>query len=513
MKGRGKAVMYLPAVEKSVAHALTGDPGAAAVSAERNDVPDIATFAGALLASLPRSKRRDAAALAVARADAIGPDPQPLVPVAALMPSDLTPQQTQRLVNGLFLLLLSAASSSADTSVGTMTANAAAMASGTPFASDPLSAERQNEVLLAKAILEAATVLGDEEAKQWFKDHRLSDALASMADGAAAGTTDADRVVATVDERLRDIYDCMAHEVPLGGDAKSTVSSFLSDLWKGAKDAVVETLSGKKDGAPAEASEMTRNTPGGTAGRAVESVRAKGAPALLDAPSKQATISATGIEQASDAAGSAVQSVTEGVTAARKALDDARAAMSEGQETLAGYRTKLQNAALQTARLQWAQALLEAPDSVALILSNVSPVTTDPGTFMQSVLNTIPAARQTGDLSTLRGLVAAVRSALTKGSVDGESLYSLITGDPTAELRDAEGRSLEPPVMADALMAYREAVRVSGGSDYSYNHTVELDSPSEVVAEMRDVQQTEGEPGWDDGYDKESSEYDSENEG
>jgi hypothetical protein len=97
---------------------------------------------------------------------------------------------------------------------------------------------------------------------------------------------------------------------------------------------------------------------------------------------------------------------------------------------MADYQAKVKNAALEAAKLQWAEALLDAPEAVAQILAQVAPNASDPGSFIQTVLSCLPAAKATGNFGTIKALVYALRAAVAKGDGAAESLYSLIAGDP-----------------------------------------------------------------------------------
>jgi len=358
-----------------VVRAITGDPEVTSVAVEPSD-KEVSLLIAALLRSLPIQDRRDAISMALAKAQ--GPV-QPIVPIAAMLPADATVDVAAKMLNGMFLMTLALGGASADTSVGTVLATASAMAQGTPFASDPLSAERQNEVILAKAILEAM-LLGDKDAQEVYESLGLKDALESLNATASAGTTDADAQWRPEGERIKDIYDCMQHNMPLGGDASSVVE-FIRNAWNNAGPV-----------APKEAGRSLRVT----------------------------------------SAADAKASVSEGVTQARAALERAKEALGTGENSVSKYQEEMQQATLEMAKLQWAKAMLEAPDSVATILAASTPNVADVTTFLQSMLGVLPAAKQTGNVSTLKSLISAIRAAVSSGGSSGEALAAMLSGEPDA---------------------------------------------------------------------------------
>jgi molecular chaperone GrpE (heat shock protein) len=354
------------------------------------------------------------------------------------------------------------------------------MSAGTPFASDPLVGERQNEVILAKAILEAA-LLGDEDAKAWFEANKLRDALELMSVHAAAGGTDQLPVHQAAQERLFQIYDCMEHDEPLGGSPLK--GSFLQDIWnnikKGTADAIMSTV--KPDqGANAQAGSSESGT---GAGASSDKVGSK----VLPTATKGAGASA---------AQDMTQALSEEIHTAKQALDDAKKSMAQGQEKLSTYREDLRKAALQSARLQWAESLLDVPDDVATILAATTPNMSDVSTFLQSVLSILPAAKETGSTSTLKSLLYAVKAAAQGAGGDG-TLFSLLQGDPQSSSADevvrADApewrRALEDRRASQASIAGHAQDLMADGSAGAESVTDEAEeaAPQEVVIATQEV--------------------------
>lgn len=438
MKGsrvlRGKRIACLiPSMDIARLHALTGEPNMTSIAVETTP-KDAATLIAVILRGLePGNARRDA--LRIASSLASG-DKLPSVPMAALLPDDASVEQLSHLWNGLMLMLLALGSSSSDTSVGTVVANAASMASGSPFASDPLVGERQNEVVLAKAILEAA-LLDDEQAKQWFADNGLSEALKSVVMTAAGGSTDADPRTQDAVDKIAEMYDCWIHDQPLGGDALngSAFKDFVSEAWNGLKKATnsaVDTLGDKmKHHAAVALDRYSKRLRGDDSDVSAASSKNDRSVSATSGGSKssQQDFSISAEEDARQAAENVSETVSSGVAQAKAALSQAKEALESGKENIATYQEKLRQTALQNAKLQWAQAFLDAPDEVSTILSAATPNLSDPASFIQSMLATLPAAKATGNLGTIRALLYALKSAAQKGDGSADTLYSLISGD------------------------------------------------------------------------------------
>lgn len=430
---------------------------------------DAAQLIAVILRGLePGNDRRDALRMASSWASG---DKLPTVPLATLLPEGASVEQLSNVWNGLMLLLLALGSSASDTSVGTVVANAASMASGSPFASDPMVGERQNEVLLAKSVLEAA-LLDDDQARKWFEDNGLSQALQAVINTSAGGSTDVDPRVRDAVDKIAEMYDCWQHDQPLGGDVLngSAFKDFVSQAWQGLKTATasaVESLTPKitaklRGGADPKLDRMPPKSQ-------VASSISKEAetPAADDAPAKES------VESVSEA-------INDGVAQARTALDQAKAALESGKENIATYQEKLRKTALQNAKLQWAQAFLDAPDEVSTILSAATPNLSDPASFIQSMLATLPAAKATGNLGTIRALLYALKSAAQKGDGSADTLYSLISGDAMlTQLNTDEpvGASGSTSSLGYKLRAQKEYIRAAA------KEASPLEAPSEQNGE------------------------------
>jgi len=436
---------------------LSGDPTITS-QVKSASAADVGKFVAAQLMSLDPRDRDMALRIASSKAKGKRMD---IVPISALMPEDADVAQIATLWNGLALMLLSLGTASADTSVGTVVANATSMASGVPFASDPMVAERQNEVLLAKAILEAA-LLDDAAAKKWFADNKLAEALQHQIEVSAYGSTDMNGVAEDAYSRLAKLYDCYVHEEPLGGDAfeGGVIGDFFKNTWNGLKAGLgtaIKTVSDKVVG------DLRRGS--------------------TDAGGDAADSTSGGAESDPETAGSTDRGETADLpevvatelSAAKKAVESAKASLDKGQNNIADYRAKLQDAALQQAKLQWAEAVLSAPTEVATMLSATTPNMADPASFLQTVLSSLAAARATGNVGTLKALLYALKAAAGRGDLSADSLYSMLSGDPGASA-PADDTQLGDSLLRSKLVAQKrdllaradvgeETLDMSGRSD------------------------------------------------
>lgn len=266
------------------------------------------------------------------------------------------------------------------------------------------------------------------------------------------------------------MYDCWAHDQPLGGDALngSAFKDFVSEAWNGLKKATsnaVDTLGDKMRHNAAIAldryskrlrGEDADENPSGEASGQSKSPSSMG----TSTSSQEAAISAE--ENARQAAADVSETVSSGVAQAKAALNQAKEALESGKENIATYQEKLRRTALQNAKLQWAQAFLDAPDEVSTILSAATPNLSDPASFIQSMLATLPAAKATGNLGTIRALLYALKSASQKGDGSADTLYSLISGDAMlAQINesDAIGHAGATTSLGLKLRAQKEYLR------------------------------------------------------
>lgn len=435
MRRESPVFLCIPHSDVSHMRALQGD---AQVTSKviGSDPMSVGKYMAAMLRGLDYQDRRTALHYAY---EGMSGQKLASVPLPGLLPDDATVEQINRIKNGWHLMLLSLGTASANTSVGTVVANATAMATGRPFASDPAVAERPNEVMLSKALLELA-LLGDEEAQAWMDDNDLKGALAASAAESSIGATDDSPVIEDEMKRLTDAYDCYLHNKPMGGDAAhySNLASFWDEIWNGVKSGAKSAW----DNVNGSAS----NGAGDGAGQADATAHGAGRD-----------------EDATDAAGAVTSSLKE----AAKAVDDAKKAMEDGNANLVSYREKLRDAALQQARLQWAESILSTPDDVASILAAANPNMSDPGAFLQSMLSTLPAAKTTGNLGTIKALIYALKAAAAKGDGSADTLYSLLSGDPKDIIRQLESAIVD--VNEAAMAALVEKQKAARGLRASYD--------------------------------------------
>lgn len=439
-----------------------------------------------ILSALDPMERRRAVSLALSRAS--GPR-QSHVPFFACIPEDASQPQASALIDGLGTLMLSLGSSGAADSVSTVAARAASIASRQPFASDPNTVAAPSDVSLAKMLLDA--YMADEQLRdEIFRSEPFRQALEAVSAEAAGETAAAVAAEANMAPELlspselelqRQIYDCIAHQFPLGGapyaggklgdwlkKAAGKVKQFFSDADKAAGDNYLKEREGvwrqrlmeSNPDMPAreldeEAKKRAQYDSDVKYGKA-DSASSRGmfgrGPAASDAgPSAQES---AGTPASSDAASETLDAA---VAETKQLIDNAIAQIAEARGSLDQQRQKLHSDALDYAKLLWASELLASSDDVAEILAGVRPNASDPSAFITSVLSVLPAAKASGNLTTLKALANAVRAAASKSGMAEGSILSMLSGDPSP----ADDADLSVPSSVASTIA--GAVRRSWG--------------------------------------------------
>lgn len=394
--------------------------------------------------------------------DISGPQ-QPVIPWFECLPEDATPEQTRRLMNGVGIGLLALGSAAGDTPTSTILQNASSMASRNLLAADPLSPVQPNEVTLASLLLQAFTV--DPELKERIaKSDAFQRALAQCTE-AAELMRPTEEAPSSGDPVEDAVYDCIKHQYPLGGrPLAGGFWSTIKDAFSGTKDKleerageVAENVAGSVEGDIAEASEQDNvkaaeyyqsrlaywkdryaalypNSPASDVQTMAQRAAAREAVARwgdnFTDPDHVLGSDVTGTGQSNPSTSGLITQET--VDSAAKALQDAIKSMQAAESSVEDYKKKAKQQAEIQAKLQWANSFLNADSDVATILALSDPKFSDVDSFLSSVLSVLPAAKQTGSMSTLRSLLRAVRAAASKGDFSDESMMAILTGDPAA---------------------------------------------------------------------------------
>lgn len=439
-----------------------------------------------ILSALDPMERRRAISLALSRAS--GPR-QSHVPFFACIPDDATQPQASALIDGLGTLMLSLGASGAADSVSTVAARAASIASRQPFASDPNTIASPSDVSLAKMLLDA--YLADETLRdEIFRSDPFRQALEAVTAEAAGETAAAVAAEANMAPDLlspdelelqRRIYDCIVHQFPLGGEpyaggklgdwlkkAAGKVKQFFTSADKAAGDNYAKEresvwrerlleanpdMSAKELDAEAKKraqydSDVKYGRPDVSSSRGLmgRGPEAKSQPA----DSSQAGDTPSSSDEAAESLDAAVMET-------KQLIDNAIAQIAEARGSLDQQKQKLHSDALDYAKLLWASELLASSDDVAEILAGVRPNASDPSAFITSVLSVLPAAKASGNLTTLKALANAVRAAASKSGMAEGSILSMLSGDPDGP---AEDDLSTPQAVASAIAG---AVRQSWG--------------------------------------------------
>lgn len=424
-----------------------------------------------VLSMMDPSERRSVANQALA---SISGPRQAHVPFFACIPSDADQHQASALIDGLGTMLLALGSAASDESASTIAAKAASIASRQPFAADPLAPASPNEVSLAKMLLDA--YLADEGLRdEVFHSEPFRQALEAVA--AEAGMESASSVVregelaedSMSEEELRlqrAIYDCVTHAYPLGGfpmaggkfkdwikKAGQKIGAFIKDVdglasdgQKAREQAVRVKRASEADRQKFWEEREKQLHPTFTAKQISD--RARSAAAAEAAEAAAAANGSAADAVAAESEGSTA--LTDSVSASRQLLDEALAKLTEAKGNMAAQQEQIRADARDYAKLLWANEILQAGDDVADILAGVRPSTSDPGSFISTALSILPAAKASGNLTTIKAVANAIRAAATRSGVAEGSVLSLLTGDPEA-LAAQDTEVATPVAVADSI--------------------------------------------------------------
>jgi hypothetical protein len=128
-----------------------------------------------------------------------------------------------------------------------------------------------------------------------------------------------------------------------------------------------------------------------------------------------------------DVGSEAQASLSSAVADTRKALEEARAMVDRGRQSLSDYQNDLEKRAKEAARLDWAQALLDAPDDVSVMLALVTPNMTSVSGALTSAFDLFRAAKKTGSAGSLYSLL---RSFAKSGALNDTDFAAALSGDP-----------------------------------------------------------------------------------
>lgn len=491
------------AVVSGQAAALAGDPiiqGAVTRCAPDN----AAALISAILVQMDPGDRSRVVQRAIS--SVAGHKKLPGVPWFAAFSTRFTPDQSLKLLNGLGMILLSAGAATEGEQVGQMLSRAASLSTGAPYAGDPANFSCADPVL-AKAIMELVTSSG-----ALTELVRTRPELLSYLEDVASGQNAKMATVAPSDSTLEQvrlkIYDCVMNQQPLGGDPlvggplldalKEGVQRFVSGGVAASASATAQSLMTNAQTPVAFYNAALLN--GISARQGVDSASALreaqieaynatvekyGAdevgtagisdPSDLASPSSDASVA--------DNSGSGTLSVATSLEttreAATKALADAVAAINGAKETSEKMQQTAAVRARDVSRLQWASALLQAPDSVADLLVQVDPNMRDVTGALQSCLAMLPAAKSTGSISSLKALSAALRSAMTSGSETANTLSALVSGDPSSVEGAQPVGGRRSARLKDAVMAEMRAAAEMGMDDVADINRKEVDDGTE----------------------------------
>lgn len=113
-------------------------------------------------------------------------------------------------------------------------------------------------------------------------------------------------------------------------------------------------------------------------------------------------------------------------------LADYKSRIASAAEKLKNTTDSAEAATRDYAKLTWADAILNGGDDVAELLKQVPPNGKNAREFMTSMMSLIPAAKSSGNISTVAALMSALKTASGGKQDTYSTLSNLLAGDPNS---------------------------------------------------------------------------------
>jgi hypothetical protein len=368
-------------------------------------------FVAALLSSIPSESVRDRVARGAQydAGDISNESKGKGLDLWRVIPADLDLDWVTRTVNGFLSYAASVCGADDSATLPDILEAAKTYAMGVPIGGDPTGSTRDPE--LAAVILDAA-VRSEEPI-----DPDVARAL-----------------VAITDE-----YDCAVHTYPLGGGA---LWDKIKQGWKsifGTPEEKAEIKAARADQASAKAEAARADYAAQTLKTLVN--------AGLSVDEAKAIINKSAAQQLVESPAAAVGGVEQ------QDLDNLKKALSASSEQLAESKRESEEAALRIAKMLWATKILEAPDEVVKFMQDVKPDWSTTSGALQTALDTLSAAKESGDLGTLKSLSRLMRSLDQSAPSVAARITALLGGDADA-LAAALDDVSDPGNYAESLREY-----------------------------------------------------------
>lgn len=353
------------------------------------------------LAAVPPGERDALAQAAKVRARRAGDLPY-AAPFAAIPPG-VSDEVAAGIKTGAESMLQASLGMTPDNTVGQMIQAANNIVTGVPAGGDPT--EQPLLPSAAAVLLESGLKHGSPD----LQDPAVIEALVAI-----------DRT-----------YDCAQHVLPLGGGLFDSVKSWFKGNFGSAADkaAYQQERQGKLEAQNREQAELQRQQSitklvkgGMSLAEATQLVDAQ-ADATTGAPVDQGQITQT-LANVAQTVGSAGDQLSSAVSSARSAMDQAAQKLQAQKDTA-------KSASLQLARLQWAQAALNASDEVAQLLAEAKPDFGSAGGSLQTAVDILTTAKDSDKVPTVKLFSKIIGSLRKRNNGESSWIESLLGGDPT----------------------------------------------------------------------------------
>lgn len=361
----------------------------------------LAKVIAALISGVSPGDRRDVVYQALAYAPATK---RSIIPWFGGIPKNAPVDQVRRVLNGIGARILAMGASGPETTVAQIEKYASSLATGLPYAGDPVVPE-SGSIPLATAM--------------------------TLAVGAAHSAADiSDEHKQLVDKVLNAAGEVSAAQytiVPSNMDTSPLSGNFWSSLWDKMKSAAPSVAAGAARGLTMAADKAVADQQ-----REEWESRARSGMTPIDAGGSYYYPEYQMMPYGTVGGGGVSNQVTYAMQQTREQLRQAVAQIQRQAESMASVRQAAEDSVRDMSRMTWGASALEAGDEAATLMAMVKPDFSTAKTTLATVWELIPAAKRSGDLSLWSALVGSVKAAMSRGDLTPSALTALglMGGDP-----------------------------------------------------------------------------------
>lgn len=361
----------------------------------------LAKVIAALISGVAPGDRRDVVYQALSYAPATK---RSVIPWFGGIPKTAPVDQVRRVLNGIGARILAMGASGPGTTVAQIEKYASSLATGLPYAGDPITPE-PGSIPLATAM--------------------------TLAVGAAHSAADiSDEHKALVDKVLNAAGEVSAAQyrvVPSDMNSSPLSGNFWSSLWDKVKSAAPSVAAGAARGLTMAADQAVAEQQ-----REEWEKRSKDGLSPID-PGIPGYYPEYQMMPYGYVGGSGISGqVTYAMQQTREQLRQAVAQIQRQAESMASVRQAAEDSVRDMSRMTWGASALEAGDEAATLMAMVKPDFSTAKTTLATVWELIPAAKRSGDLTLWSALVGSVKAAMSRGDLTPSALTALglMGGDP-----------------------------------------------------------------------------------